>query len=112
MAFVDMKLSPHKPSAGEVAPSLSEYEKYPYGLRLRFDEEQVKKIPNLQNKKVGDQIQIKAVGLITEYRIEQLQKDRINRTISIQIQKIDIPEKQKAASLSDVVANVANNRRA
>jgi hypothetical protein len=60
MELVDMKLP--KRNKEEVAniccDSSSNEEQWPYGLQLRFEKEQVDKLPGLLKFKVGDKILI------------------------------------------------------
>ena len=63
--------------------------KYPYGLQLSLDEEQIKKLGGLKGAKVGGSVKIMAMGDITSMR-EEARKDSTSKNISIQITAIDI----------------------
>lgn len=65
-------------------------EVYPYGTRINFDKDQIKKIPHLKTAKAGDIVNIEAIGKIVEVRITDNDGGRDRHHIEIQIQKIDI----------------------
>ena len=69
---------------------------YPYGLRLEFDEDLIKKIKYLKTAKGGEIVDIQGVAKITEVKITDTGKGRDPKHISIQLQKIDIGSNTKA----------------
>jgi GGDEF domain-containing protein len=90
MELVDMKL-PEK-SKEETkdccAPCCGDQEKYPWGLQLRFEKEQVEKLPSLKEYKVGEKVKIIAEAIITEISIRETVKDDENYRVELQIEKI------------------------
>lgn len=66
-------------------------EKYPWGTSLSFDKLQINKIKVLQTVSAGDQVEIKAIGKVTEVRVTDYENtDDSYRHVEIQIQKISI----------------------
>ena len=103
MKLVDMKLP--KKTKEELkndccAPCASDQQdRWPYGLQLRFETEQVEKMPSLKDYKVGDKIIVSAEATVTEVRMSETQsKDKDKRTrytVELQIQQIGCEPKSK-----------------
>ena len=91
MALKDMKLSKKKQEGipSPVETSLDSGPKYPYGLQLRLDEEQIKKLGGLKGAEVGGSVKIIATGDITSMR-EEARKEQTSKNVEIQITAIDI----------------------
>ena len=69
-------------------PYCEDKEKYPWGLQLRFEKEQVEKLPSLKDYKVGEKVKITAEATITEISIRETIKDDENYRVELQIEKI------------------------
>jgi len=102
MKLIDMKLP--KKTESELkdccAPcSSGQQDRWPYGLQLRFETEQVEKMPSLKDYKVGDKIIVSAEATVTEVRMSETQskdKDKQTRyTVELQIQQIGCEPKSK-----------------
>jgi hypothetical protein len=73
-----------------------ERDKYPYGMELRFENEQFDKITALQGFKVGDEVLIMAKACVTACRESERQGGKKTRSCEMQIEKIAIePAKKK-----------------
>jgi len=84
---------------------------YPYGLKLRFETEEIKKIPGLVGVKVGQKIKFQASGEVVSVRSEQERK-RDSNTVEIQIQEIDIPKPKKGSAFGvQAVLDALSNER-
>ena len=102
MKLIDMKLP--KKSKEElkneccVSPSYQQ-DRWPYGLQLRFETEQVEKMPSLKDYKVGDKVIVSAEAVVTEVRMSETQstdKDKQTRyTIELQLQQVGCEPKSK-----------------
>ncbi|MFA6358687.1 MAG: capsid staple protein [Candidatus Omnitrophota bacterium] len=92
MELVDVKL-PKRTKAElkkDCAPySIDDGDKWPYGLQLRFDKDQLDKIPSLTLYKVGDRIIIQAEARVTEVRSTERQNGEDSRSMEMQIEKIN-----------------------
>lgn len=90
MNLVDMKLS--KKTKKEIkdmcSPCMPDQEQYPWGLQLRFENEEVKKIPSLTDFNVGDKVVISAEAVVTEVRMSERQGGDSSHTVEMQIHLI------------------------
>lgn len=67
MKMVSMKLSAADKKSEMDGPVVGEAPDYPYGLELRFDGDQLKKL-GLDQPAVGDEFEITAKAVVTMYR--------------------------------------------
>ena len=93
MELIDLEL--HKKTKKELKadmmPSIgSEGSKYPYGLQIRFESEQVDKLPQLEKMKIGEKVTIQAIGEVMEVRKVDKQKDDNQFSIEIQLKQIGV----------------------
>jgi len=102
MELIDMKLP--KKSAEELKKenipiSSSEQDRWPYGLQLRFETEQVDLMPSLKEYKVGDKINVIAVASVTEVRQSETQSTdeskKTRYTVELQIEQVACTPKVK-----------------
>ena len=61
--------------------------KWPYGLQLNFQKEQVDQIPSLKNYKVGERVIVTAEAVVTSIRQNE-SKDNVSYSVEMQIEKI------------------------
>jgi len=102
MKLIDMKLpkKTKKELKGEY-PSVRQenQDRWPYGLQLRFETEQVELMPSLKDYKVGDKIIVMAEASVTEVRMSETQstdKDKKTRyTVELQIEQVACEPKVK-----------------
>jgi len=94
--MVDMKL-PKKSKAElskECMPCVGsgEQDRWPYGLQLRFETEQVDKLPAMKEYKVGDKIIVQAEACVTEVRMSETQSTsadkKVRWTVELQIEQV------------------------
>lgn len=89
--LVDMKLPPAPKVKEDTAEGpIAKREQYPYGLQLRFEQEQVEKIPKLKNFRVGDSVIIHGKAEVTEIRMREEVGGKEFWTIEIQLKKVDV----------------------
>lgn len=98
--MVDMKLpkpEPEKSTGCCAIKSPCESDRWPYGLQLRFETEEVKKLPVLKEFKVGDKVMVLAEAVITEVRSTETQtsngKTDTRDTVELQIHKVSVTSK-------------------
>ena len=90
-----MTLPKPKNKTGKEFPEIGmEYEKYPYGLRLRLEKEQIDKLPVLQKIEAGAEVNISAKGKVMEVRVTDKAGGDNRHFVEIQIQSIGIPDKE------------------
>jgi len=84
-------------------------EKYPYGLRIDLQKDQVDKIPELKNCKVGDMVNIMGYGKIVAVRMAEMHgKDTHN--VEIQIEKIAVDKKKSLEQMNQKEYNDARKQ--
>jgi hypothetical protein len=89
MNLVDLKL--HKKTEKELKKTMEvDQPSYPYGFRLSFDAEQIKKLPQLEKVKFGEKVTIQAVGEVMEIRKIDRQKDNSQFSVEIQLKQIGV----------------------
>jgi len=89
MELVDMKL-PKKTKEelkANVLP-VSEQNRWPYGLQLRFEKDQITRIPSLIDYKIGERVLVQAEAIVTYIRVSEQQSEESERSITLQIEKI------------------------
>lgn len=89
--LVDMKLPPKKFYKEDLATKPEhQREEYPYGLQLRFEHEQIKKMPSLCNYNVGDEVTVSGKGEVIGVRMNEDQSGGERYTVEVQIKKVAI----------------------
>lgn len=67
-------------------------DRWPYGLQLRFETEQVEKLPAMKEYQVGDKILVQAVASVTEVRMSETQSTNTDKkvrwTVELQIEQV------------------------
>ena len=90
MALVDLKRTKKQMKNDIPAPVCDDdFEKYPWGLTLRFEDDTVNKIPGLKNVKVGDFVFVNAKASVVEVREVDKKKGK-SKSVELQIQQIEI----------------------
>lgn len=96
MELIDLELpkKTKKELKADMVPSPigSEGPKYPYGLQLRFEAEQIAKLPRLEKVKIGEDLTIQAIGEVTEIRMNEQKEGKKKYTVEIQLKKVAIQE--------------------
>ena len=95
MKLVDVKLK-KETSKNTVAPSqeLSTRDKYPWGLRLSFEKEQIDKVPLLKDIKVGTKVIVTAEAIVETVRQSERQNGENSRSAELQITSIAVNLKE------------------
>lgn len=75
---------------GMVMPSTGNQEQWPYGLQIRFEKEEINKMPSLINHKVGDRVIIQAEARVTSISMSERQSGKEDHSVGIQIEKVAI----------------------
>lgn len=96
MEMVDLELpkKTKKELKADMMPSTmgSEGPKYPYGLQIRFEAEQIAKLPRLEKVKIGEDVTIEAKGEVTEIRMNEQKEGKKMYTVQVQLKKVGIQE--------------------
>ncbi len=95
MKMVDLKL-PKKmeKETNKLQPSM-EREQWPYGMQLRFESEQVDKIPLLKEMNAEDKVTISGIGEIKTVDSQEEVGGKKRYTVTVQMQQIGVEGKGK-----------------
>jgi hypothetical protein len=98
--LVDMKLP--KRSKEEMKKdcmpcSTEDQDRWPYGLQLRFEKDQVAKLPILTKFKIGEKVMVMAEATVTSIRMSERQGGQEDHSVELQIEKISLEPKVKKA---------------
>ena len=87
MKMVNLKIP--KKNKEEPMPTVAkEYEKWPYGLKLRFCSEEVDKIPYLEEVNVGDKLKIEGIGEVVEVSSMEHHDGDKSYTVEVQLHEV------------------------
>ena len=102
MNLIDMKLpkKTEKELKTDCIPSVGSQDRWPYGLQLRFEPEQLDKMPILKEYKVGDKVIISAEASVTEVRMSEVQDKKARHTMELQIEKIACESKKPLSKMN------------
>lgn len=97
MKLTDVKL-PKKTKAKlktECQPIGPDEDRWPYGLRLEFEREQVAKMPEVAKLKVGDTVSVAGIGKVISIRMSEWRNDQDSHNVEIQIEKVGVSSKKE-----------------
>ena len=77
-----------KKDSGEVAST--SFEEYSYGTQISFEKPEIDKISSLQGVKVGDSVNIHAIGTVTSMSESERVGGDDSKSVGIRIEKIDV----------------------
>lgn len=102
MNLVDMKLpkKSEKEMKNKCMPATADQPRYPYGLELRFENEQFEKVPALNGLKVGDTVIVQAKATVTATRESDRQGGGKSRSCVLQIEQIGIEQKKRPEQMN------------
>jgi len=91
MKLKSMRLSEKesKKNSEPVSSDSKKGPKYPYGLRIRLETDQIKKL-GIENCSMDDEVGIQAAGKIISMSKNQYNDDPVSHSIEIQIEAMDI----------------------
>ena len=109
MKLVDMKIPKKSKKEREKVMTVGydEGDKYPYGLQLRFNKDQIDKLPGMKDCKTGDTVNVVGSGKVTEVSMSESSSGRDRHNITIQIEKIDVGKKKALSEMSMAEYNKA-----
>jgi len=104
MKLIDVKL-PKKTKAelkSDCQPiGYGDEDRWPYGLRLDFQKEQIAKMPEVSSLKVGDTVSVSGTGKVISVRISERRGGEDDHNVEIQIEKVAVSS-QSQKKLSDM----------
>lgn len=92
MKLVDLKISKKEKKKMTETIGIDD-SKYPWGLRLNFDNEMVDKIPMLKNVQAGQDISGMIKGKVVEISVNDSENGGKRHRVEIQVQKIGFNDK-------------------
>jgi hypothetical protein len=103
MKMVDVKLpkKTRKEMMGTM-PAIEEGDRWPYGLRLHFETEQVDKLPHLKDMKIGQKVTVQGIGEVTEIRMSEQKEGKESWTVEVQLHEVGC-ESNKHESMLDAM---------
>lgn len=84
-----------------------DHNKYPYGLQLRFEKDQIEKLPGFKGVKVGDTVIIHGTGKITEVRMSERTGGKDHHSIEVQLEAVDVSQKKSLGKMGMKEFNAA-----
>lgn len=97
MKLIDVKL-PKKTKAElktECQPiGYGDEDRWPYGLQIRFEKEQIAKMPEVAELKVGDTVNVSGIGKVTSVRISERRGGKDDHSVEIQIEQVGVSSKK------------------
>lgn len=96
MKMIDLKLPKrNKDELIKMAePMKDEGPRYPYGLKLTFEEDEVEKLPRLGKMKVGEKISLSGTGEVTSIRMNEGKDKKKRFSVEIQLHKVGCASKE------------------
>lgn len=93
--YTDLKLpKPTKKDLAALAPTENSGPRYPYGMRLRFESDLLKKFPELKRAKIEEDVVVEAVGVVTEIR--KVEGESNSHSIELQLTGLRFPALKNA----------------
>lgn len=102
MKMVDLKM-PKKSKEQlkkEMSPIEVERDRWPYGMQLRFESEQVDKLPYLKKLKVGQKVMVEGMGEVSSVRMNEDKGGKQKYSVEIQLHEVGCEGKGKEKSES------------
>ena len=105
MRLVDVKL-PKKTTAElktDCQPiGYDDEARWPYGLRISFEKEQIAKMPEVAKLKVGDIVSMSGVGKVISVRMSERRGGKDDHAVEIQLEKIGVSLKKELRDMNMV----------
>ena len=116
MKMIDIKL-PKKTKEElkkEMSPIQVERDRWPYGLQLRFESEQVDKLPSLKRLKVGQKVIVEGIGEVTSIRMNEEKDGKEKYSVEVQLQEVGCEGKGKmeSESMGEAISRAKESHRA
>jgi hypothetical protein len=106
MKMVDIKLPKKtKKEMMDEMPAIStieERDRWPYGLRLHFETEQIDKLPHLKDMKIGQKVTVQGVGEVTEISMREQKEGKESWVVEVQLHEVGC-ESNKHESMLDAM---------
>ncbi len=111
MSLTDMKLKKKSKAELKATEGSLGYEKWPYGLEVTFEKEQIDKLPVIKTFKVGDTVNLSGIGTITRINTSEQQQEKDNYSVGLQLKKVNVHKKKKLEEMTMPEYNKEMERR-
>lgn len=114
MKMIDLKIpkkSKKEMEATKPAIGMDEGDRYPYGMQLRFESEQVDKMPNLEKLKVGQKVSVEGAGEVTSIRMNEEKDGKKRYTVEVQLHEVGCEGKGKPESMGEAMGRSWENHK-
>ena len=105
MNLIDLKLP--KRSKEEMVklnePMRDGGDRYPYGMKINFESEQVEKFPGMEDYRVGEKVMISGLCEVVDVHMREEKEGKKRYSVGMQIQKISVNSDKKKGSLIDSI---------
>lgn len=88
-----------------------EQDRWPYGLQIRFEKEQIAKMPKVAALKVGDILSISGIGKVISVRMSERRGGDDAHSVEVQLEKVAVSShsNKKLGEMNMVEYNRARN---
>lgn len=116
MKMVDLKLpkkTKKEMTEMTVIHEEAERDRWPYGMQLHFESEQVNKLPYLKKLKVGQKVIVEGIGEVTSIRMNEKKDGKEDYSVDIQLQEVGCEGKGKMTyeSMGEAINRAKENHR-
>lgn len=112
MKMADLKLPKRTEDELKGIPEKAiERERWPYGMRLTFESEQVDKIPYLEKVKVGQKLMIEGIGEVTSIRMNEEKDGKKKYSVEVQLHEVGCEGKGKPESMGEAMGRSWENHK-
>ncbi len=112
MKLVSTKLPKKtKDEMEKTAPMMPKGERWPYGLRLTFESDQIDKLPQLERVKIGQKLLVEGIGEVTSIQMHEEKEGKKKYSVEVQLQEVGCEGMGKLESMGEAMGRSNENRR-
>jgi hypothetical protein len=94
MKMVSLELpEKSKEEMAECCESLGDGDKYPWGMQLSFEKEQLALLPELSEVTVGDKVMIMCEACVTEVSLRESTRGDKHHSVRVQVEQVAVEQK-------------------
>lgn len=114
MRLIDVKL-PKKTKAelkSDCQPiEYRDEDRWPYGLRISFEKEQIAKMPEVAKLKVGDTVSVSGTGKVISVRMSERRGGKDDHNVEVQLEKVGVSLNKKLGEMNMAEYTETMNRK-
>ena len=113
MKMIGLKLPKKSNEIATAEAPKVDRDQWPYGMQLRFESEQVDKMPHLEKMKVGQKVEVMGMGEVTSIHMREESGGKKKYTIEVQLHEVGCEGKGKVnESMGSMMRTVEESKRA